>query len=439
MKANDNETLLDSVQEEEVSLFEELGFEDKTKDIEIIKSMAERGDKDAMMIVGNHYLDGDGVEQDFAEACYWYEKSEDAHGMIKIAAIHEQEGNKELAQEYYQRAIDAPTDKEGRFRADGCISRAIATMKNNPNQAEEYLKQAIAFGVSEESLGLIGRIAGILQTLFFSEKAYDKMVFWGTLALSGDMDEKAKEKLIIACEEYLKNEEAPLKENALNCLEQLANEGFRLAVMGLFIYWAEREKENPEQYKTWLIKAADSGIEFAQFTLARKYVADGIDKNFPLDPEKGLAYFKKCEEWVLKKENGEALRRNFYLTAEKKKRELAGEKLDSESGAKTQTKTIQSQQQKNVKTSATTMTQNTTVQNEKKSSSQGGIGALVCGILSLVIPSIPGIILGIIAVILASRAQKEGPNGKATAAKVCGSIGIVMSALTFALTSGLLH
>lgn len=141
----------------------------------------------------------------------------------------------------------------------------------------------------------------------------------------------------------------------------------------------------------------------------------------------------------MKKENGEALRRNFYLTAEKKKRELAGEKLDSESGAKTQTKTIQSQQQKNVKPSATTMTQNTTVQNEKKSSSQGGIGALVCGILSLVIPSIPGIILGIIAVILASRAQKEGPNGKATAAKVCGSIGIVMSALTFALTSGLLH
>ncbi len=65
-------------------------------------------------------------------------------------------------------------------------------------------------------------------------------------------------------------------------------------------------------------------------------------------------------------------------------------------------------------------------------SSGKATGALVCGILAIVFSSMPivGIVLGIVAVVLASKAVKEfGKNGKATGGKVCGFIGIGLSVI----------
>lgn len=61
------------------------------------------------------------------------------------------------------------------------------------------------------------------------------------------------------------------------------------------------------------------------------------------------------------------------------------------------------------------------------------MGALVCGILAILLSFTPlmGIILGIVAIVLASKAVKEaGRDGKATAGKVCGIVGIVLAVLS---------
>ena len=63
-------------------------------------------------------------------------------------------------------------------------------------------------------------------------------------------------------------------------------------------------------------------------------------------------------------------------------------------------------------------------------------GALVCGIFAILLAWAPlfGIILGIVAIVLAVKAVKEaGKDGKATGGKVCGIIGIVLSVLSFIL------
>ncbi len=61
------------------------------------------------------------------------------------------------------------------------------------------------------------------------------------------------------------------------------------------------------------------------------------------------------------------------------------------------------------------------------------VGALVCGILAILFSEtvIVGIILGIVALVLAGQAVRAaGKDGKTTGAKVCGIIGIVLSVLS---------
>lgn len=62
------------------------------------------------------------------------------------------------------------------------------------------------------------------------------------------------------------------------------------------------------------------------------------------------------------------------------------------------------------------------------------IGALICGILAILFSWLPllGIILGIVAIVLASKSVKQfGRDGKATGGKVCGIVGIVFAVLGF--------
>lgn len=62
------------------------------------------------------------------------------------------------------------------------------------------------------------------------------------------------------------------------------------------------------------------------------------------------------------------------------------------------------------------------------------IGALICGILAILFSWLPllGVILGIVAIVLASKSAKQfGRDGKATGGKVCGIVGIVFAVLGF--------
>lgn len=68
-----------------------------------------------------------------------------------------------------------------------------------------------------------------------------------------------------------------------------------------------------------------------------------------------------------------------------------------------------------------------------KQSNGFAVGSLVCGIVSLVMtfftaayyPLFVGVVLGIIAIVLAVLAKKKGPSGMATAGLVLGIIGLV--------------
>lgn len=63
-----------------------------------------------------------------------------------------------------------------------------------------------------------------------------------------------------------------------------------------------------------------------------------------------------------------------------------------------------------------------------------GTAALVCGILAIAFCGFPivGVILGIVALVLAGKAVKRvGKNGKITGGKICGIIGIVLSIVMF--------
>lgn len=69
----------------------------------------------------------------------------------------------------------------------------------------------------------------------------------------------------------------------------------------------------------------------------------------------------------------------------------------------------------------------------QRPSSGKAVGALVCGILAILFSEtvIVGIVLGIVALVLAGQAVRAaGKDGKTTGAKVCGVIGIVLSVLS---------
>lgn len=110
MGDRDDGILLDEAQgqeqEQDESLMDLLGLEDDSENIELMKGAAEQGKEEGILNLGIAYLHGKGVEQDFAEACYWFEQSRDAMAMVQIAEIYDKEGSKELAVEYYRRAVD---------------------------------------------------------------------------------------------------------------------------------------------------------------------------------------------------------------------------------------------------------------------------------------------------------------------------------------------
>lgn len=79
---------------------------------------------------------------------------------------------------------------------------------------------------------------------------------------------------------------------------------------------------------------------------------------------------------------------------------------------------------------------NTPVASASGSGSGKAMGALICGILAIFFSwlVLPGIILGIVAIVLASQYVKSfGKEGKATGAKVTGALGIIFSVISLVI------
>ncbi len=75
-----------------------------------------------------------------------------------------------------------------------------------------------------------------------------------------------------------------------------------------------------------------------------------------------------------------------------------------------------------------------TYQQQPASGGNGlAIGSLVCGILAILTVLFPivAIVLGIVAIVLGVQASKRGKDGKATAGKVTGGIGIALGVIVW--------
>ena len=300
---------LEQAEEQEQSLTELLGLEDDSENLELMKGVAKQGKEEAILKLGMAYLYGNGVEKDFAEACYWFEQSRDAMAMAQIAAVHEGEGNTELAVEYYRRAVSAPEDRYGTFRAAACISLALMLCSKEPEEADRYLRQAVSSGVPEEYRQTAYRLAGVLGGVFAQRKDLERALEWFRFSADGGCgDAGVKKQMVEACEEGMKQgPEGRFYQASMKLLEQLADTGEQLAVMTAFQYWNKNKDlpQSAEKYKEWLLKASDCGIEFAQFLLAREYLG-AKDRRTDLPEDIGLArkYFDGCKAWISKVENG---------------------------------------------------------------------------------------------------------------------------------------
>lgn len=339
MGDRDDGILLDEAQgqeqEQDESLMDLLGLEDDSENIELMKGAAEQGKEEGILNLGIAYLHGKGVEQDFAEACYWFEQSRDAMAMVQIAEIYDKEGSKELAVEYYRRAVSAPEDRFGGFRASACINLALKLCAEDPEEADRYLRQAADLGVPEDYQQIACKLAGILGGVFAKQENLEKALEWLRFSADGCEDTGVKKQLTAVCREVLR--EGPgssLYKEALEGMEHLADGGDQLAMMTVFQYW-DKNTDLPQsaaKYKEWLVKAADFGVEYAQFLLVQEYLGTGRRRtDIPEDIGLARKYFDRCKVWIGTVENGGEIVARFEAAIRAKEQGAsAGNKAGSE-------------------------------------------------------------------------------------------------------------
>lgn len=200
MERMEEETLVDSLlieepddltctlfdQPEEDSLFSLLNLEEKRAgEIETLKFLAKQGEETAIYGLGVAYMEGKGIEQDFAEASYWFEKSKDASSKMYLAYIHEQEGNAALAMEYNLQGAEA---KEDVYNVRGMCyySMTVEMLKSDIEKAELYFRNMLECQNSEALQEEIPSIAYMLGLKYLIIKNYEKAVTWSRFSLRYD-------------------------------------------------------------------------------------------------------------------------------------------------------------------------------------------------------------------------------------------------------------
>lgn len=222
MKKIDEETLIDALleenpdsfthllyeQPEEDSLFDILELEEKhSNDIETLKFFARQGEETAIYELGACYMEGKGVEQDFAEACYWFEKSNDAASKMYIAHIHEREKENALALEYYEQAVKA---REDAHNVRGLCYYALVgeTLKVDVTKAEMYFYKMLECRLSEALKEEISSLSYMLALNYLLKENYEKAIHWLRFCLRYDRnDTEAREALKVAIARSEKAEE----------------------------------------------------------------------------------------------------------------------------------------------------------------------------------------------------------------------------------------
>lgn len=257
MKMHDEETLLDELWEEEVleeeeSLLSQLGMEEQYDDsLNMMRTLAKNGDQRGILWMGMYYMQGDETEQDFAEACYWFDKSNDAVAKAEMAKVYEREGNQELARRYYQEAVEAEEDSEGTMKGLAHLSLTMLWLSEDLQEAEYNLIQAIQSTLPEGMESHIPKVADVLGRRLLLEKDYEACLAWTRVFLKYEPDnEDGKKRLLLTAIEGLKAEEgSDFQKNALIVLEELEKQGNYQASVLLHARRTENEDKAEETKK----------------------------------------------------------------------------------------------------------------------------------------------------------------------------------------------
>lgn len=312
----------------EEDLFHLLGLKEEPDKLEAVKEAAQAGDTDAMMSLGKMYAEGDGVEEDFAEASYWYEKSEDATGFWRIGKQYQDMESLDLAEEYYHKAIEAKTDKFGTGRFWSYVQLTMIYFDKDPYEAEEYLEEASEFAdISEEIADVVYTMAHMMAIIFEQKKEEAKAIYWYEYSLDMKDQEKAEEignRLLLLAVGAMAKEDEELGKAAESALTQLADRGNRVASMQLMKYWLQhREKdEDGTELARALHVAASLQNPFASYMLAKEYM--GLGHMCPcITPsvKEAEMYFEESIPWYEDAEDGAELKRCMGDWLEKMKRE----------------------------------------------------------------------------------------------------------------------
>lgn len=313
----------------EEDLFHLLGLKEEEPDkLEAVREAAQAGDTDAMMSLGKMYAEGDGVEEDFAEASYWYEKSEDATGFWRIGKQYQDMESLDLAEEYYQKAIEAKTDKFGTGRFWSYVQLTLICLGRNPYEAEDYLEEAGKFNeVPEDMYDVLYTFSYMLALMFEKTGDERKAMDWYEIALDTKDQEKAEEvenHLLVLAARVVKDEDEELGKAAESAFAQLANRGNRVASMQLMKYWIEHRQQDEDgtQLARALHVAASLQNPFASYMLAKEYM--GLGHMCPcITPsvKEAEMYFKASAPYYDDAEDGAELKWRMGDWLEKMKRE----------------------------------------------------------------------------------------------------------------------
>ena len=333
MGMHDDEILMDQMlmdtPVEEEDLFHLLGLKEEEPDkLEAVKEAAQAGDTDAMMALGKMYAEGDGVEEDFAEACYWYEKSEDATGFWRIGKQYHDMESLDLAEEYYHKAIEAKTDKFGNGRYWSYVQLTLISMDRDPYEAEKYLEEASEFAEASEELFDVVYTLSYMVALVFEKKGDKvKAMDWYEYALSTQDQEQAQkieDHLLVLAAGAIKEDNEELQEAALSAFNSLVYKKNRGAAMQLMMYWLQHgDKDTGGVHLSLAMHdAADLDVSFANYFLAKEYMGlSNMCMTITPSVEKAEMYFKASAPWFEDAEDGAEIKSQMQRWLEKMKRE----------------------------------------------------------------------------------------------------------------------
>ena len=245
-------------------------FQDCIKqEIKNLHEQAEKSHVPSQYRLGKMYEQGEGVEQDFQKAMYWYrEATEQRHtfAKFKMGLLYEQRGEEEQAEHWYIQATE-----KGLPLAQNNLA-GIYLNKRNIKKAIHWLKQA----AEQEFSAAQANLAQLYENTKGEEQDFQKAMYWYAKAAKkgyspasyslGVMDYKQRN-----------------FEEALKHFATAAEQGDVLAQYSLAVIYTTGEgtKKDMKKAEYWYSTAAKQGHIFAQHNLAVMYEQGiGVEQNF---------------------------------------------------------------------------------------------------------------------------------------------------------------